>query len=130
LIISHFDSGSLLEEEDQARACLRKFTIKAINVRANILGKIESMLLKILRELIRRIPKMPDRFIFCSNICTLVSIEQKLTHLCEVKLSGYTFESMIPGLHQHELSFYLSNFLLGGDSVEASACSTELTTKP
>src|SRR5207247_9757579 len=72
LITSHFDSGSLLEEEDQARACLRKFTIKVINFRANILGKIESMLLKILGELIRRIPKMPDMFIFCLNIYTLV----------------------------------------------------------
>jgi hypothetical protein len=88
------------------------------------------MLLKILRELIRRIPKMPDMFIFFFEHLHSGSIEQKLTQLCKVKLSGYTFESMIPGLHQHELSFYLSDFLLGGDSVEASACSSELTTKP
>ena len=57
------------------------------------------------------------------------SIEQKSTQLREVKLRGYTLESMVPGLHQHELSFSLSGFLLGGDSVEASACSTALTTK-
>jgi hypothetical protein len=130
LIISHFDSGSLLEEKDQARACLRKFAIKAINFRANILGKIDSMLLKILRELIRRIPKMPDMFIFLFEHVHSASIEQKSTQLREVKLRGYTLESMIPGLHQHELSFYLCGFLLGGDSVEASACSTALTTKP
>jgi hypothetical protein len=88
------------------------------------------MLLKIFRELIRRIPKDTGQVHFLFERLHSGSIEQKSTQLREVKPSGYTFESMIPGLHRHELSFYLSDFLLRGDSVEASACSTELTTKP